>query len=144
MSALLQTSLPALNDTEGAHVPESLPEVIDAHVHLFPDNLLESIWQWFEKYGWPIRYRLRSPQIIEFLLARGVSRIVGLHYAHRPGMARDLNAYMAKLCRRFPRLTGMATVFPGEENACPIWVPMNLTPIAGCSMTMIASGWIPP
>ena len=117
MSALLQTPLPALNDPEGAHVPESLPDVIDAHVHLFPDNLFESIWQWFEKYGWPIRYQLRSPEIIEFLLSRGVSRIVGLHYAHRPGVARELNAYMAKLCRSFPQLTGMATVFPGEDNA---------------------------
>ena len=117
MSALLQTPLPALNDREGAEVPESFPEVIDAHVHLFPDNLFASIWQWFEKYGWPIRYPLRTPEIIEFLLSHGVSRIVGLHYAHRPGVARELNVHMIKLCRRFPRLTGMATVFPGEENA---------------------------
>ena len=88
-----------------------------AHVHLFPDNLFASIWQWFEKFGWPIRYRLGSPQVIEFLLSRGVSRIVGLHYAHRPGVARELNAYMARLCRRYSQLTAMATVYPGEENA---------------------------
>jgi predicted TIM-barrel fold metal-dependent hydrolase len=120
MSALLQTPLPALNDREGAYVPESFPEVIDAHVHLFPDDLFASIWQWFEKYGWPIRYRLRTVEIIEFLLSRGVSRIVGLHYAHRPGVARELNVHMIKLCRRFPCLTGMATVFPGEKNASQI------------------------
>lgn len=120
MSAILQTPLPALNDCEGAHVPESLPEVIDAHVHLFPDNLFDSIRKWFEKYGWPVRYPLSSPEIIEFLSSRGVRQIVGLHYAHRPGIARELNAYMAKLCRRFQQLTGMATVFPGEENACQI------------------------
>ena len=120
MPGMLQTPLPALNDREGNHVPESLPEIIDAHVHLFPDNLFESIWQWFEKYGWPIRYRLSSPEIIEFLLSRGVSRIVGLHYAHRPGIAGELNTYMAKLCRSFPQLTAMATVFPGEEKASQI------------------------
>ncbi len=106
MSALLQTPLPALDDREDDHVPKTLPAVIDAHVHLFPDNLFASIWQWFEKFGWPIRYRLGSSEAIEFLLSRGVSRIVGLHYAHRPGVARELNAYMAKLCRRFPQLTG--------------------------------------
>ena len=117
MSGLLQTPLPALDDSEDDHVPKTLPAVIDAHVHLFPDNLFASVWQWFEKFGWPIRYRLESPQAIEFLLSRGVSRIVGLHYAHRPGVARELNAYMAKLCRSFPQLTGMATVFPGEEKA---------------------------
>ena len=117
MAALLQTPLAALDDREDDHIPETLPAVIDAHVHLFPDKLFASIWQWFEKFGWPIRYRLGSPEVIEFLLLRGVSRIVGLHYAHRPGVARELNAYMAKICQRFPQLTAMATVYPGEENA---------------------------
>jgi predicted TIM-barrel fold metal-dependent hydrolase len=79
--------------------------------------MFASIWQWFEKFGWPIRYRLTSPEVIEFLLSRGVSRIVGLHYAHKPGIARELNCYMAKLCRDFPQLSAMATVYPGEEKA---------------------------
>ncbi len=114
---MLQTPLPAIDDREGDHVPESLPEVIDAHVHLFPDNLFESIWQWFEKFGWPIRYQFSSQEAIEFLLSRGVKQIVGLHYAHRPGVARELNAYMAKLCRSYQQLTGMATVYPGENGA---------------------------
>ncbi len=116
MPGMLQTPLPAIDDREEDHVPKNLPTVIDAHVHLFPDNLFESIWQWFEKFGWPIRYRLRSPEAIEFLLSRGVRRIVGLHYAHRPGVARELNAYMAKLCRSYQPLTGMATVYPGEKH----------------------------
>lgn len=54
---------------------------------------------------------------MEFLLSRGVSRIVGLAYSHKPGLARELNAFMAGLARTEPRLTGFATVFPGEENA---------------------------
>ena len=74
MSALLHTPLPALDDHEDDHVPKTLPAVIDAHVHLFPDKLFASIWQWFEKFGWPIRYRLKSPDVIEFLLSRGVRR----------------------------------------------------------------------
>jgi predicted TIM-barrel fold metal-dependent hydrolase len=117
MSGLLKTPLPAIDDREEDHVPGALPAVIDAHVHLFPDHLLASIWQWFEKFGWPIRYRLNSPEAVEFLLSRGLRHIVGLHYAHRPGVARELNRYMAKLCRRYQQLTGMATVFPGEEKA---------------------------
>ncbi len=116
MAALLQTPLPALNDSEAERLPESLPAVVDAHVHLFPDHLFESIWQWFDQYGWPIRYRLKSTEIVEFLSAHGISRIVGLHYAHRSGVARELNGYMSALCRRYPQLTGMATVFPGEKN----------------------------
>ena len=120
MPAILQSPLPELNDSEEDHVPKTLPAVIDAHVHLFPDNLFESIWQWFEDFGWPIRYRLKSPEVIEFLLSHGVKQIVGLIYAHRPGVARELNNYMANLCRKYPQLTGMATVFPGEENTRPI------------------------
>jgi hypothetical protein len=117
MSAILKAPLPAIDDCEGDHIPQDLPEVIDAHVHLFPDNLFASIWQWFETFGWSIRYRYGSTEVIKFLLSRGVSRVVGLHYAHRPGIARELNAYMADLCRSFPQLTAMATVYPGEEKA---------------------------
>jgi hypothetical protein len=112
--------LPAPGDPEGDRIPASLPFVVDAHVHLFPDPLFEAIWAWFDQFGWPIRYRLSSPEIIEFLLSRGVDHIVGLHYAHKPGIARYLNGYMAELCGSYPQLTGTATIFPGEEDAAGI------------------------
>ncbi len=117
---MINTPLPGIDDPEGDGIPESLPLVIDAHVHLFPDELFQAIWQWFDRYAWPIRHRLKSPQIVEFLLSRGIHRIVGLHYAHRPGIARALNEYMAQLCSRYPQVIGTATVFPGEENTVAI------------------------
>jgi predicted TIM-barrel fold metal-dependent hydrolase len=116
-SGLLETPLPFVNDVEGEYVPVSAASVIDAHVHLFPDHLFSAVWQWFEKFGWPIRYKLSSEKIIQFLLSRGISRIVALHYAHKPGVSRDLNAYMADLCRSYPQVTAMATVYPGEKDA---------------------------
>ena len=69
---LLKTPLPLLSDPEGGYLPASLPFTVDAHVHLFPDHLFSAVWQWFEQFGWPIRYRLTSPEIINFLLARGM------------------------------------------------------------------------
>src|SRR5262249_38087646 len=93
------------------------PEVVDAHVHLFPDGVFAALWRWFDAYAWPVRYRFTTPEVISFLLSRGVSRLVALHYAHKPGMARALNAYMAEVCRREPRVTGLATVSPGEPSA---------------------------
>ena len=114
---MLQTPLPAMDDLEGKKLPPSLPFVVDAHVHLFPDNLFHSIWEWFDDFGWPIRYRLTAPRVIDFLLSRGVGHVVALHYAHKPGVARMLNAYMADLCRKHPHVTGTATIFPGEEDA---------------------------
>lgn len=109
--------LPALDDEDGPRVPASLPPVVDAHVHLFPDRLFDAVWRWFDAYGWPIRHKLYSPDVVAFLLSRGVQRIVALHYAHKPGIARGMNAYMAGLVASEPRVVGLATVFPGEPGA---------------------------
>ena len=117
---MLDAPLPALDDPEGQRIPDGLPLIVDGHVHLFPDALFDSVRKWFDAYGWPIRYRLTSTEIIEFLTARGIDHMVGLHYAHKPGVARNLNRYMADLCRRYPQLTGMATVYPGEDGAIEI------------------------
>ena len=117
---LLERPLPSVNDPEGDRVPDSLPSVVDAHVHLFPDHLFSSVWKWFDNFGWPIRYRLTSEEIINFLLSRGVDHIVALHYAHKPGLARELNAYMADICRSHSQITAMATVYPGEKDAAAI------------------------
>jgi predicted TIM-barrel fold metal-dependent hydrolase len=119
-TGLLNAPLPAMNDPEGVGLPDSLPLVVDAHVHLFPDFLFAPVWHWFEKYGWPVRYQLSSENIIEFLLSRGIGHIVALHYAHKAGLARELNAYLADICRSHPQVTGMATVYPGEKDAVEI------------------------
>lgn len=112
--------LPALGDEEGQRLPEGLPPVVDSHVHLFPDGVFEAVWRWFDQYGWPIRYKLHTPQVVSFLLSRGVHRVVALHYAHKPGMARFLNSYIAEVARAEPRVWGLATVLPGEEGAADI------------------------
>ena len=112
--------LPALDDPEGERVCLDLPPVVDAHVHVFPDSLMDAVRGWFDQHGWPVRYRLNSRELISFLLSRGVEHLVLLHYAHRPGMARELNRYVAELCRGEPRVTGFATVFPGEPGAADI------------------------
>jgi predicted TIM-barrel fold metal-dependent hydrolase len=117
-SPLMQTPLPALNDIEGERVPPETAPVVDAHVHVFPEPIFRAVWGWFEEYGWPIRYQMRSADLLQYLFSRGISHVVALQYAHKPGMARELNEYMVGLCRRFPgKLTGMATIFPGEPDA---------------------------
>jgi len=112
--------MPALDDEEGPALPSGLPEVIDGHVHLFPPPLFEAIWKWFHEHGWPIRYQLHADAVLRFLFERGVTRVVALHYAHKPGIARGMNQWMADLVARWPRVLGTATVFPGEEGAADI------------------------
>lgn len=108
--------MPALGDPEGDRVPEGL-DIIDAHVHLFPPRVYEAIWRWFETHAWPIRYRLYAEETVEFLLSRGIRRIVGLHYAHVPDMAPTLNRYAAELARAHPEVWALGTVLPGEPDA---------------------------
>ena len=106
-----------LQDTEGSRVPASLPLIVDSHVHVFPDPVFKAVREWFAGNMWQIRYRLSSREVIEYLLSRGVANIVAHQYAHKSGISRNLNGYMAGLCGEFPgRITGMATVFPGDRD----------------------------
>lgn len=110
--------MPSLNDKEGSKLPEGFPPVIDAHVHIFPRSIFSAIRKWFDQNAWHIRYRMTSSQIFDFLLSRGVKHIIALQYAHKPGIAGQLNKYMSEKCKGYDsQVTGMATVFPGEKNA---------------------------
>ena len=109
-----------LRDEEGLRLAATLPPVVDAHVHLFPDRVFEALWRWFDGNAWPVRYKLQTPKVLDFLFSRGVSQLVALHYSHKPGMARVLNDYVAALCEQEPRIIGVATVFPGEPGAVSI------------------------
>jgi len=115
---LLATPLPALDDPEGSALPKSLPPVVDAHVHLFPEPIFEALWRWFDHYGWPVRYKLHARQVIDFQLRRGLDHLIGLHYAHKPGVARELNRFMAEIAH--PRITPVATVHPDDPDPTDI------------------------
>jgi predicted TIM-barrel fold metal-dependent hydrolase len=91
--------------------------LIDAHVHLLPDRLIEAIRRWFDEHAWNIQYRLGVEQCVATLKAGGVHRMVALPYAHKPGMAQALNAFTLELARRHPEVVPCCTVFPGEEGA---------------------------
>lgn len=113
---LAQGPLPGLDDLPGRAVPQDAPPVLDLHVHLFPDKLFRAIWGWLESYAWPVRYKLSSPDLLRYLLHKGLEKVTGLPYAHKIGVSRELNSYMAGLCAREPRLIGFATLYPGEEH----------------------------
>jgi len=115
---MLKPNLPGIDDEEGERVPQGLPPVVDAHVHIFPESIFSAIWAWFDENAWPIRYRLSSADVLAYLLSHGESHVIALQYAHKPGISRMLNQHMVESCRDFPgKVTGMAAVFPGEQNA---------------------------
>ncbi len=120
---MLKPDLPYFDDPEGLCVPPGCDGVIDAHVHVFPPNIFSAIWKWFDTHAWKIRYRLTTQKIFDFLLKKGASHIVALQYAHKPGIAGQLNQYLAGEIIPFKgRVSGMATVFPGEPGAAKILI----------------------
>ncbi len=115
---MLHSDLPNFDDKEGDFVIDGMPFVVDSHVHIFPEKIFSSIWSWFDKYAWKIRYQMDTSSLIKFLLDHGVGHVVALQYAHKPGIAELLNLYMAEKCNEFQgKVTGMATIFPGEKDA---------------------------
>jgi uncharacterized protein len=100
--------------------PPATRPVVDAHVHLFPPGVFAALWRWFETHAWPIRYPLQADEVLAFLARQNVEAAFGLLYSHVPGMARALNAFMAELSARAPRVIPFGTVLPGEPDAVSI------------------------
>lgn len=98
---------------------EKLPDkIIDFHVHLFPDRLFDSIWQFFEKdYGWSVLHHLYYRQCVDYLRQRGIGTIVYSNYAHKEGVADGINAWNLKILDEIPDLYCFAAYHPGETYA---------------------------
>lgn len=92
-----------------------LPGIVDIHVHVLPERLQAAVWRFFDRLEdppWPIRYRQPEPQRRQSLADVGVVRHTALAYAHREGMAEQLNAYTLDLAARDPRLVPTFTLHP--------------------------------
>jgi uncharacterized protein len=108
---------------EDADVPAfcralGVPGLADVHVHFLPRRLLRRVWEYFDVAGplvgtaWPIRYRWPDEQRVAHLRALGVLAYSALAYAHRPGMAADLNAWTLEFARATPGCLPSATFYP--------------------------------
>jgi len=72
--------------------------LIDVHTHLHPPRLFAAIRRWFaERSTWDLSAHPTEPHAVAAALrAAGVERFVFFSYAHKPGMARELNAWLAQ------------------------------------------------
>lgn len=94
--------------------------MVDAHVHLFPDRLFDAIWRWFDANAWTIREKLYADQVVDRLEQAGTDHVVGLLYAHQPGMAEELNAWIGALARRRPSVVPCCTVHPRDRDVASV------------------------
>lgn len=89
-----------------------LPGLIDVHVHFYPERMLRKVWDYFDNVFWTITYRGSDSERIQQLADLGVRAYPALSYAHRPGMASDLNAWALEFAARNPACIPSATFYP--------------------------------
>lgn len=69
--------------------------MIDVHVHLHPPRLFAAIRRWFAEHStWNLRHPTEPEAVARTLREHGVERFAFCSYAHKPGMARELNAWL--------------------------------------------------
>lgn len=90
---------------------------VDCHVHLFPERLFEAIRRWFAQAGWNIPYPYRTEEVLGLLRFFGVRECWALPYAHKAGVAAELNAWMAGMQREHAMVRGFFAVHPEDDVA---------------------------
>jgi predicted TIM-barrel fold metal-dependent hydrolase len=90
--------------------------IIDTHVHVFPQKLSDAVRHWFEGHAWKFKYQGAQEELLQAQFENGVAGLVLLSYAHRPGIADQLNEFVASLIKRFPNTVGLATLHPEDKN----------------------------
>src|SRR5580692_6259703 len=95
-----------------------VPGLADVHTHFLPPRMLRRVWEYFDAAGplvgvsWPIRYKRSDEERVAHLRGMGVRMFSALAYAHRPGMAADLNAWTMAFAKATPGCLASATFYP--------------------------------
>jgi uncharacterized protein len=98
-----------------------LPGLADIHVHFLPPRMLRRVWEHLEEAreptgaAWPIIYKWSDAERLQHLAALGVRMFTALAYAHRPGVAADLNAWTLDFATRHAGCVPSATFFPEPD-----------------------------
>ena len=90
---------------------------VDCHTHLFPERLFAAIRRWFADVGWVILYPHRTEEVLARLREFGVRECWALPYAHRAGVAGELNAWMGQVQREHAMVRGFFAVHPEDDVA---------------------------
>ncbi|MHA1820007.1 MAG: hypothetical protein ACTSU2_03650 [Promethearchaeota archaeon] len=99
----------------------SFDEIIDAHVHFFPQRLFNAIWNYFEKNYWRIHERTYADESSEILGEFGVSHYTSLLYAHKKDISRDLNNYISTMAKKDPHIIPFGTIHPEDATIRRNW-----------------------
>lgn len=89
---------------------------IDVHVHLHPERLGRAIERHFAARGWVAAHSFDTEAVVATLRARNVERFCFFTYAHKPGIARGLNRWVAETAARLPEAVPLGTLHPDDPD----------------------------
>ncbi|HYE94258.1 MAG TPA: amidohydrolase family protein [Terriglobales bacterium] len=93
---------------------------IDVHVHLHPERLARAIQDVFARDGWHAQHSWDPGAVADALAAHGVERFCFFSYAHKPGIARSLNAWIAETAKLLPAGIPVGTVHAADDDVLAI------------------------
>ena len=93
-------------------------EVIDVHTHLHPPRLFAAIRRWFaERSSWALEHPTEPHAVAAALREHGVERFAFCSYAHKPGIAAELNGWLLATARELGEgAVPLATVHPADPD----------------------------
>jgi predicted TIM-barrel fold metal-dependent hydrolase len=96
---------------------------IDSHTHFFPPNLFKAIWDYFEfpeanghPRGWQINYKMSIDELVNFLLENNVFSFTTFNYAHKKGIAENINEWTYQFTQEHQNSIGFGCCWPGDAN----------------------------
>jgi hypothetical protein len=96
--------------------PSVISPAIDMHVHLHPPRLAGAIERHFGERGWRPAHPFTPDLVWATLRAHGIERFCFFSYAHRAGLARDVNRWIARTARCLPGAIPLGTVHPDDPD----------------------------
>lgn len=101
-------------------LPATTYPIIDVHTHLMPERLFQAVRTYFRARLWYPHYDAPTAELVQSMLDAGISRFVFMAYAHRAGMSRSLNHWIANVQATFaPNAIGFGTFHPDDAELLP-------------------------
>jgi uncharacterized protein len=89
---------------------------IDVHVHLHPEGLATATQRYFARENWHNAHPFDPAVVATTLAARGVERFCFFSYAHKPGIARSINRWVAETAARLPGSVPLGTLHVDDTD----------------------------
>jgi len=87
---------------------------------MHPERLAKAISEVFAREGWHQAHVWDPRQVADTLAAHGIERFCFFSYAHKPGIARSLNTWVAETARTMPAAVPVGTVHAGDADVLAI------------------------